>query len=133
MAIAMLGSYTIITKQYGSLSGLKQRLDGMSIILDCTHVNLGRLGKGMTKPIKFWIRNCTSSPIAIVGISTSCKCVTLNNVDVPFFLKAGQWCLIKGQLEATAVGYRQQFVDVYFDREPGKVRGSISYTGVSSQ
>ncbi len=127
-AAALAGSYVFATASYGSWSGLRQRLAGQLVIVANPTAELGLAPQGEPKDFAFQVRNCSGKPITLLGMRTSCGCVT--SAAFPLTIPAGAWQQIAGKIRPTAAGRQVRGLELYSDDPTaGRVSVAVAVVG----
>ena len=129
VALSVLGGgYAWALHQYGTVAGLRQRLAGQRLVVANPTAELGTAPKGQPRDFTFRVRNCSGQPVTLLGMRTSCGCVT--SAAFPLTIAAGAWHAIDGQIRPTAAGRQVRGLELYSDDPTaGRVAVAVAIVG----
>ncbi len=68
--------------RFGSLTAAAAYVAGDRLLVDKTNKSFGRVIQGDTPSVEFALYNTTSKPVAIIGVSSSCTCVVVEDLPL---------------------------------------------------
>lgn len=124
----IVGLWGGITIRYGSIRAAIVAQRGYVVVADSSLLSFGSLKVGTVTEVVFTVRNLSGKPVRIVGGSSSCDCMLVENLPTLLGPRATQTITIS--VHGNDVGHFSRSVELYIDsprqtRLPLIVEGEI--------